>query len=214
MTSSTKDTEYNKILKKGIENYFNRYSDVKIYKQLKIICQLNPHSDEEVRNYLKLRLRDLKKMLPNKCEHGSRKNRCKICDYPGYCYDSIMREIRLSLLNHKELPDKEYMQYLGCDINTFKHHIEEKFTGDMCWNNRGSDEGWQFDHIIPVKYNNPSDEERLKRLHYKNIQPLSKAKNQSKGNRYISEVNVGKGKVIIDGNKINIDGDNIKIKLK
>ena len=61
MTSSIKDIEYNKLLKKGIENYFNVYSDVKIYKKLKIISQLNPNSDEEVSNYLKLGLGDLKK---------------------------------------------------------------------------------------------------------------------------------------------------------
>ena len=136
-------------------------------------------------------------MVAKKCEHNSRKNRCRVCDYPGYCNDSIMREIRLSLLYNKELPDEEYMQHLGCDLNVFKNFIEEKFTDDMSWGNRGSDKGWQFDHIIPVKYNNPSDKDRLKRLHYTNIQPLSKVKNQSKGNRYIYEVNVGKGKVFI-----------------
>ena len=151
-------------------------------------------------------------MVAKKCEHNSRKNRCRECDYPGYCYDSVMREVRLALINNKELPDKDYMQHLGCNIDTLKDHIEKKFTGDMCWGNRGCENGWQFDHIIPVKYNNPSDEERLERLHYLNIQPLSKSENQSKSNRFISEVIVKKGKVTIDNNKVDIDGENINIK--
>ena len=45
---------------------------------------------------------------------------------------------------------------------------------------------WDIDHIVPLKYENPTLEEIIERLHYTNTQPLWKRDNIVKGNRYIS----------------------------
>ena len=50
----------------------------------------------------------------------------------------------------------------------------------MTWDNYGE---WEIDHIIPLKYNNPTVEEIVNRLDYKNTQPLWKFDNYVKGNR-------------------------------
>ena len=42
---------------------------------------------------------------------------------------------------------------------------------------------WELDHIIPIKFDHPTKEKMLERLHFKNIQPLLKNINREKGNR-------------------------------
>jgi hypothetical protein len=74
------------------------------------------------------------------------------------------------------------IEYLGCPIEEFKKHIEKQFTEGMTWDNHGE---WHIDHIVPLKYENPSIEEVMERLHYTNTQPLWASDNISKGNRYI-----------------------------
>ena len=44
-------------------------------------------------------------------------------------------------------------EYLGCNIETFKKHLEQQFTEGMSWENYGE---WHIDHKIPLKYNKPS----------------------------------------------------------
>lgn len=52
----------------------------------------------------------------------------------------------------------------------------------MSWKNFGD---WHIDHIIPIKYQNPTLDDVIDRLHYTNTQPLWKHENLAKGNRYI-----------------------------
>lgn len=52
----------------------------------------------------------------------------------------------------------------------------------MSWENYGE---WEVDHIVPLKYNNPSLKEIIKILHYTNTQPLWTSENRSKKNKYI-----------------------------
>jgi hypothetical protein len=52
----------------------------------------------------------------------------------------------------------------------------------MSWENHGE---WEIDHIVPIKYNNPSLKEIIVRLHYTNTQSLWKEENMAKGNRYV-----------------------------
>ena len=74
-------------------------------------------------------------------------------------------------------------EYLGCNIETLKQHIEQQFTEGMSWENYGE---WHIAHKIPLKYNKSSLEEAAQRLHYTNTQPMWASKNMSKGRRYIS----------------------------
>jgi hypothetical protein len=78
--------------------------------------------------------------------------------------------------------DQSTIEYLGCNIIQFKAHIEQdpKFGMLYTWDNYGT--YWDFDHILPVLYNNPTEQEKITRLHYTNIQPLSHQENIEKQN--------------------------------
>ena len=56
--------------------------------------------------------------------------------------------------------------------------LENKFENWMTWENHGKE--WHIDHIIPLKYNDPSIDELCERLHYLNTQPLRAFDNISK----------------------------------
>jgi len=113
------------------------------------------------------------------CSHKKQKNKCKICDPKGHLMSNVRDRIYKAL---KAKKSKRSIEYLGCTIEEYKKHIEEQFTEGMTWDNYGE---WHIDHIIPLKYENPSIEEVIERLHYKNTQPLWAEENIAKGNRYI-----------------------------
>ena len=67
------------------------------------------------------------------------------------------------------------MDNIDCTIEEFKKHIEKSFQEGMSWGNHG--DVWHIDHIIPLKYENPTLEEVIERLHYTNTQALTIADN-------------------------------------
>ena len=70
-------------------------------------------------------------------------------------------------------------EILGCDFETFKHHIEKQFVEGISWDNQGK---WHLDHIYPVSL--ARDEQHLIELnHYTNFQPLWAKDNSRKGNK-------------------------------
>ena len=77
---------------------------------------------------------------------------------------------------------KKTLEYLGCDIETYREYLEKQFDDGMTWENYGE---WEIDHIIPVKYDNPDFEVVAERLHYTNTQPMWRDENMSKGNKHI-----------------------------
>ena len=118
------------------------------------------------------------------CEHQIRKDKCKICDPNGHLTSIVSNSVRSNLKSNKSAKS---IEYLGCDIATYKEHIEKQFTEGMTWDNMGE---WEIDHIKPMKYKENKDdiitlEENMKRLHFTNTQPLWKADNRTKGNRFI-----------------------------
>jgi len=115
----------------------------------------------------------------NICKHNKVKRICKICDPNGNLIHCIRSRIYHALKRKKT---KRTMEYLRCTIEEFKKHIEDQFQEGMTWDNHGD---WHIDHIIPLYYENPSIEEVIERLHYKNTQPLWAEENISKGNRYV-----------------------------
>ena len=71
------------------------------------------------------------------------------------------------------------LKILGCTIEEFKVHLENKFVDGMTWDNHGE---WHLDHIYPVSL--AKDEEELIRLnHYTNFQPLWALDNIRKSNK-------------------------------
>ena len=79
---------------------------------------------------------------------------------------------------------KESLELLGCTLEEYIRYLESKFTEGMTWENHSSG-GWHIDHIKPLNENGTelSKEEKLKRLHYTNTQPLWAKDNYSKGNK-------------------------------
>lgn len=113
------------------------------------------------------------------CIHEKRRDSCKLCDFGGYLRHIVSMRCRAALLNDK---DESSIEYLGCDIESFKLHMEQQFHPGMSWDNYGE---WEIDHITPIKYNKPSLEQQIKRLHFTNTQPLWKTENMAKGNRIV-----------------------------
>lgn len=70
---------------------------------------------------------------------------------------------------------------LGCDLATFKSHIEAKFQPGMTWDNYGD---WHIDHIFPLGVAAKISEKAFfKACHYTNLQPLWAIDNLKKGNK-------------------------------
>jgi len=113
------------------------------------------------------------------CEHDKQRRVCQICDPGGHLKDVVSSRVRHALKSEKS---KKSLEYLGCTIKDFRKHIEKSFIEGMSWENYGE---WEIDHIIPVKYENPTIEEVIERLHWTNCQALWRVDNMSKGNRYI-----------------------------
>jgi hypothetical protein len=71
---------------------------------------------------------------------------------------------------------------LGCSIQEFRNHLENKFNKGMTWQNYGSQ--WEIDHIVPVSWFNLTKPEHQHRCwHYSNLRPLLKITNRKRGNR-------------------------------
>ena len=113
------------------------------------------------------------------CEYNCERSKYPICDPPGHFVRVVRGHAYTALKSNKEMSSAEY---LGCNIETRKRHIEQQFTeGISC----KSDSEWHIDHKIPLKYNKPSLEEVAQRLHYTNTQSMWASENMSKGCQYI-----------------------------
>ena len=100
------------------------------------------------------------------CEHNKVKSQCKDCNPLGVLAGVVRGRVYIDLKNDKEM---SFTEYLGCNIEAFKKHIEKQFTEGMSWGNYGE---WHINHKIPLKYNKTLLEEVAQRLHYTNIQPM------------------------------------------
>ena len=108
------------------------------------------------------------------CVHSRRRRRCAVCCPGGYLSHISGVRVRSSLKNK----NRKSCEYLGCSIIEYKKYIENQMTDDMTWENI------HIDHTIPLRYNNPTEEELIKRLHFSNTAPMLASQNLSKGARY------------------------------
>lgn len=59
------------------------------------------------------------------------------------------------------------------DYQTILDYINKQRTPDMTHINYGNKNNqWSIDHIIPIMYNNPTEQEIKERFHYSNLQPI------------------------------------------
>lgn len=90
-----------------------------------------------------------------------------------------------NLLKYKSV--KKYnsvIDFIGCSMNEFKHHLEKQFKDGMSWDNYGY-RGWHIDHIKPcAKFDLTNIDEQRKCFHYTNLQPLWWHENLSKWSNY------------------------------
>lgn len=118
---------------------------------------------------------ELKKIHRKKLQKEYKKKRLKE-DKVFYAM-KIVRDRVASFIKQKNLKSKN--KKLGCDLKTFKIHIESQFQPEMTWDNYGK---WHLDHIFPLSVAAKiSNEKFLEACHYTNLQPLWAADNIRKG---------------------------------
>ena len=144
----------------------------------KYVCKECP-SASSICEHKKVKNRCLQCPGPHICCHKSLKERCRICSPVAYLKHILTKRIQRALESGKELPSANY---LGGSIDDIIEHIEAKFEEGMTWENHGE---WHIDHIIPIKYDNPTLEDQIERLQYTNLQPLWAIDNLKKGNRRV-----------------------------
>ena len=113
------------------------------------------------------------------CEHGRVRYHCNTCTPMSYLRIIARSRIHGAL---KGTGVAGSFDMLGCTVQDFKDHITAQLHDGMTWENYGK---WHIDHIVPLKYGEPTVEDMVERLHYTNTQPLWAADNIAKRNKYI-----------------------------
>jgi len=106
-------------------------------------------------------------VVSKKCIHN--KTRCFECTPLKLLKYYCRGRIRHFFPKH---PNPE--ELLGTiDYQIVYDHIKSQMTNDMtCLNYGCHSNQWSLDHIIPILFDNPTDEEMIQRFHYSNLQPL------------------------------------------
>ena len=116
------------------------------------------------------------------CIHKRQRSDCKDCSPQRVIINLIRKQVRrcfnistLEKINHS-------IEYLGCDVDTLRLHIQSKMTADMTWENI------HYDHIKPVsRFDLDDEDEFLKCCHFTNLQPLLAADNLRLNNTWTEE---------------------------
>lgn len=106
---------------------------------------------------------------------------------PAYLLKERLRaRIRKSLKCQNTKKCIKSMELLGCDMETFKLHIQSQFQEGMSWEKRN----FELDHIIPCSsFDLTKVEEQMKCFHYTNQQPLTWEQNSKKSNKMLITYN-------------------------
>ena len=135
------------------------------------------HREKEIKQTIKYHKRN-KEIYNKYSREWIKKKRKKSLQYKILC---CYRTRFHTVINNK-YKSKKSIEYLGCDFETLKIHLESKFKKEMNWDNYGS--YWEIDHILPCSYFDFSDQEDIvKCFHYTNLQPLSISENRKKGDK-------------------------------
>lgn len=135
-------------------------------------------------------IKDLNEFGASKRGFGRRHSHCKKCrlKYVKNRYDNneivklkknLRKRLNAALKTKKWQKNSKFRDYIGCDLETLKKHIESKFQPGMTWENY-SLFGWHIDHIIPLS-SAKTEQELYKLCHYTNLQPLWREQNLRKG---------------------------------
>lgn len=120
------------------------------------------------------------------CEHDKYKFKCKYCNPTNFYAERLRSRMGKIWDKEKFTKSKKSFELLGCNMDTFRAHVEQQFTEGMTWDNYGfGNDKWNFDHIVPLLYDDPDQKEIERRMHYTNIQPMWQKDNMIKSNRFI-----------------------------
>lgn len=114
------------------------------------------------------------------CTHGRMWGQCSSCSPAEYVIAMTRARVRNSLKAKKTMAT---IDYLGIRGDLYKIYLEDTFQPSMNWENHNS--LWQIGHRIPIKYNNPTDEDMCSRLHYTNTFAQYKDDNTHQSNKFI-----------------------------
>lgn len=87
---------------------------------------------------------------------------------------SVGSRLRQSLKTNNKQKLGTAVDYLGCDYNQLKQHLESQFQEGMSWENYGE---WEIDHIHPISKGGT--------FHFSNLQPLWWQDNLKKSNKLL-----------------------------
>lgn len=86
----------------------------------------------------------------------------------------------------KGIKYKSTLFLLGCNIEEFKHYLENKFLPEFTWENHGKI--WEIDHILPcASFDLTILENQQKCFHYTNMKPLFKTTEIAKSFGYTDQ---------------------------
>ena len=120
------------------------------------------------------------------CEHDKQRRQCKICSPDQYLTGIMRRRVLEALKKYDKRNKKHTFEYVGCNLQELREHLEKQFNNGMTWDNQGD---WHIDHIRPcASFDLSKEEERHKCFHFTNLQPLWAFDNLSKGAKYCQEI--------------------------
>jgi hypothetical protein len=128
------------------------------------------------------RIRNWAKKNPEKIA-AKRRRYAKIASITYRLAQSLRRRIR-SVLDGTTKGGKS-IELLGCGWKEARAHIESLWEPGMSWENRRE---WHIDHIVPCcAFDLTKAEDQKKCFNFKNLQPLWKHENMSKGGQTIDD---------------------------
>lgn len=125
----------------------------------------------------------MKQYRRNKLPISRERDRERYKTEPQFKIKKILR-VRLTKALERPATSKstDTMTLLGCSIDDFKKHIEQKFQPGMSWENQGKT--WHVDHILPcASFDLTQPEQQRACFSYLNIQPLFAEDNLRKGSK-------------------------------
>jgi len=179
--------QYRESRKKENSDYQKRYYEINKHKKdviekkkkyYKLYCQRNREKKREWGRMWRINNLEKAKEIGRQSCRKRRKT-------PRGTLDHRMEvSIRKSLKGMKR--GKKWEKLVGYTIDELVEHLEKQFKNGMSWT-KFLDGEIHLDHRIPKSwfyYEKPEDEEFKKCWALKNLQPLEKLENLSKGNRY------------------------------
>lgn len=165
------------------EHYYKTKEKRKKLVQQHRLDNLEHYKEQARNNYIQNKKHYTKQSKEYYKNNKERLIKLELQRYHNDPITNLKYNLRISLnraLQYRVTKNNKALEYLGCTIDEFKKHIEEKFQDGMTWNNRGK---WHLDHIIPLSaLKEGYSIEKL--CHYTNFQPLWKKDNLSKGKKF------------------------------